>query len=300
MKPFIKYPGGKRWLADLLAPHIKYLLEPKFQHFPMYYEPFLGSGAMALAIEPEYALLSDSNVHLMNIYQCISDQQSRIWAISAAQHEMIVYLRGDTAKRATCYYEARDRYNSIALTGTPDAEAAGTLLFLLKTCFNGLIRFNSRGKFNTPHGDYKNPSIDEKAITDANVAISVARIRQGDFEQVMESNDIPPGWGDVAYFDPPYQGTFTGYTGQRFGPQDQERLCRYVYALFSRGVRIFVSLPDIPEMRDMWGRGGLHAYSIPVTRSISAKSSGRGSVNELLVFSGSTRLPGFDAYQRVF
>ncbi len=294
MNPIIKYPGSKRWLTSLLVPHIKSVLT--IDGGAMYFEPFVGSGAMFFALEWGNSVIRDLNPHLINVFLSLARRPDD--AIPALERKLALYHMGDKAERSTLYYEIRSRYND-ACAGKEfiwNPLAAASLLFLLKTCYNGLMRFNAKGGFNTPHGDYKAPRYDIDNLEAASSLLDSAHITVGDFEGACAQASR----GDVLYLDPPYHGVYNGYSGKGFSWADQIRLHDAALAATYREAHVYVSLPDTAEMRTLWGSDEFHAYTIPVRRSISCKADTRGSTNELLAFWPESELPAFENYEAAF
>ena len=164
-----------------------------------------------------------------------------------------------------------------------DVERAARLIFLNRTCFNGLWRVNSRGQFNVPFGRYENPRIvDEEALLLASHALARADVVCADFEAATATL----GAGDFAYFDPPYvplsrTASFTAYGAGGFGPVDQERLAHVLRELRGRGVLAMLSNADTESTRELYRDFSVHVVRAP--RAINSNAKKRGDVNELLV-----------------
>ncbi len=196
LKPAIKWAGGKRWQV----PHVARLWAGH-EHRRLV-EPFCGGMAITLGLMPGRALLNDVNPHLMNVYRWL--RQGFTLTISMENDEAL-------------YYQHRDRFNALIAAGEIDTlEAANLFYFLNKTGFNGLCRFNQRGKFNVPFGKYKSIAYvqDFAPYRDAFVGWTLTNT---DVEQVP----ILPG--DFIYADPPYDVEFTSYSQGGFAWSDQER-----------------------------------------------------------------------------
>lgn len=296
MKPFIKYPGGKRWLAEILANRLF-----RESVSGCYVEPFLGGGSMFLAVQPaNLAWINDVNPHVIRLFKGVRDSLEAL--VGETKILARAYNSRDAEGQAELFYDVRKLYNTDTLTLASGVRVATStvqasrFLFLLRSCFNGLIRFNKSGGFNSPHGKYPKIYIDEDAIEYAAAALGDVAITCGDFDLPMRQ----AGEGDVVYLDPPYHGVFSNYSAGGFSESDQERLYAAAFAAASMGARVYASLPDTPYMRGMWVRDGFfRAYSIPVRRAISAKVSGRGNAMELLVYSGSDGLPELGMYDEV-
>ena len=202
-KPPLKWAGGKRWLVS----HLKTMWDANAER--RYVEPFCGGLAVALGLQPKYALLNDINSHLINFYR---HTQNGL--------RMRVQMRNDEA----LYYRHRERFNRLIRNGKANtAEAAQLFYYLNRTCFNGLCRFNKSGDFNVPFGTYK-------AINYANDFSSYASVfRQWEFSnkdiEALELRD-----DDFVYADPPYDVEFTTYSAGGFSWDDQVRTAKRLAA----------------------------------------------------------------------
>ncbi|MBW4523014.1 MAG: Dam family site-specific DNA-(adenine-N6)-methyltransferase [Scytolyngbya sp. HA4215-MV1] len=201
LRPALKWAGGKRWLVptlwELWKPHTRRRLV----------EPFVGSLAVALGLQPRYALLCDRNPHLINFYHWL-------------QHGLRIDL--PLENNAQTYYQFRDRFNELALTeAAVSAEAAQLFYYLNRTGFNGLCRFNSRGLFNVPFGRYK-------VINYAQDFLDYVSILKNWTFKVSDFRDLPIESGDFIYADPPYDVEFTRYSRDNFTWHDQVRLAEWL------------------------------------------------------------------------
>jgi len=231
----------------------------------------LGGGALFFRLLPERAVLSDSNPELIGVFQAVRDEPD---ALMEAMDRL-------TAKPVTASYYYRIRRQDP--TQLPPVERAARLVFLNKTCFNGLYRVNSRGEFNVPYGRYRNPKLYEVGnIERASRALRTAELVVDDFRRVCER----PKRGDFVYFDPPYQpltktAAFTNYTREGFGERDQRELAEVFKRLDSRGCFVMLSNSATPLLRDLY-----REYSfalLKARRAINCNGTGRGAVDELLV-----------------
>lgn len=201
IKPPIKWAGGKTQLLSQLRP-----LYPK--RFNLYLEPFVGGGAVFFDLQPDNALLLDSNFELINFYQVVKDNPS----------ELLKDLEGHRNEK-DYYYEVR----SLDPTQMGSIERASRFLFMNKTCFNGLWRVNKKGKFNVPFGRYKKPNFwDRENLYMVSVALQNTEVICSDFSSVLEY--ATPG--SFVYLDPPYHplsetSNFTSYTKDSFGKEEQ-------------------------------------------------------------------------------
>lgn len=271
-RPFLKWAGGK---SQLLAQYSE--LFPKT--YRNYYEPFLGGGAVFFNLRPKRSFLSDINLEIINVYRCIRDQVEGI--ITQLHHH---YLHHDESY----YYDVRSRVEETAewfWTGN-NVERAARILYLNKTCFNGLYRENSKGHFNVPIGRYKNPSIyDPDLLRACAKQLKTARIEPVGFEDVLRRARSS---NDFVYFDPPYQplnqtSSFTSYTRYSFNEADQIRLRDTFERLRDRGVHVMLSNSDCEFIRDLYS--GFNIHTIYASRNINSQGSKRGKITEVLVTS---------------
>jgi DNA adenine methylase len=270
--PFVKWAGGKGSLVRDLLKHAP-------SGFAEYHEPFLGGGAFFFALYSRKvkfkAHLSDANSELIHAYETIRDEpEGLISILSRFQSEY------DNAASKSAYYYDKRMWNP-----TSRIEAAARLVFLNKTCYNGLYRVNSRGEFNVPFGRYINPR-----IVDADNLRSVSRALH-DTEAELLSSDFKMTLGsynknDLVYFDPPYQpvsrtSSFTDYTPSGFAEEDQERLAEVFGRLVRRGCTVLLSNSDTPLTRRLYSEFDIH--SVNVNRPINSVGSGRTGHKELIV-----------------
>ena len=276
-RPFVKWAGGKAGVAGELA-----ALAPS--RIGAYYEPFAGGGALFFRLaadparRPRRAVLNDLNAELMTAYEVVRDDPEALARLLAA-HEAD-YLARDRAGRAERYYEVR------AQAPEDPAEVAARLIFLNKTCFNGLYRVNREGRFNVPHGRYARPRIlDRAALLAASAALAGAELRSVDFEEACAG----AGPGDFVYFDPPFEplsatSSFTAYTAGNFGREDQKRLRWRADDLHARGAAVLISNSPHEWVRGLYESGRHYRIaSIPARRAINARGDGRGPVGELAI-----------------
>ena len=164
-------------------------------------------------------------------------------------------------------------------------QRAARLIFLNKTCYNGLYRENRRGEFNVPFGRYKNPKIcDIDRLRTASLTLQGIRLLSGDFEGVVSGATA----GDFVYFDPPYvplstTSNFTNYSKVGFGVADQERLAQTFHRLASRDCRLMLSNSSAPLVYELYGGRGYNLIEVKARRSINSKAGRRGPVTELLI-----------------
>ena len=270
---FLKWAGGKARLAPLIAERAP----AEFKH---YHEPFLGGGAVFFALHEagkiSVARLADGNGELVDAYLVVRDEVEKL--IRHLRDHEREYNSRTGVSRSSYYYKVRDDFYPTSRAGK-----AARLIFLNKTCYNGLYRVNSKGQFNVPHGSYDNPRIlDRPGLREASKALACAEIETNDFEEACEK--ARPG--DFVYLDPPYQplsatSAFTQYTSADFGFADQERLRNVFDDLTARGVPALLSNSDHPDIRALYE--GYKIEDVPMGRNINSKADGRGAINELLI-----------------
>jgi len=272
VKPYLKWAGGKRQLLPELKKYV-----PK--NFEVYYEPFVGAGALLFSLQPNKFVINDMNSDLITTYQEIKDNvESLIECLK--EHK--------TKNKEDHYYSTRDEDRDPSefskLTST---KKAARLIYLNKTCYNGLYRVNSQGMFNTPFGFYKNPGIcDEpilRAVSDFLNNASSANIMNGDFEKCVEKATKK----DFIYFDPPYHSpsktNFTGYQPNGFNDEEQERLSKVFGKLADKGVKCMLSNSSTPLIKELYNRKDFRIMTVQANRAINSNSSGRGSVDEVII-----------------
>jgi DNA adenine methylase len=270
LSPILKWVGGKRQLLSEIIPLID-------ESCDNYVEPFIGGGAVLFRLQPKKAIINDYNTELINVYRTVRDDLNGLLAL-LKEHEK--YNSSDY------YYEVR------ALDRTPDfdkmsnLERAARIIYLNKTCYNGLYRVNSLGQFNSPYGKYKNPNIVNEVVLRA-ISKYLNRneisIRSGDYKDVL--NDIEKN--SFVYLDPPYMpisssSSFTGYTEGGFGYDKQVELKEECDKLNSKGVHFLQSNSDCEEIRELY-----KDYRIKVVkakRAINSDAKKRGQINEVLIY----------------
>jgi DNA adenine methylase len=275
--PFIKWVGGKTQLLPKLLGLI-----PK--EIKTYYEPFLGGGAVfwALAKEGrfEQAILNDWNEELTNTYKVVRDKPESLI------EQLTIFADEYKANPEETFSTIR-AYDREDITKYNPVVRAARMIFLNKTCYNGLYRVNKAGQFNSPFGEFKTPPTvcDAQNIRDCSAVLEkVPTIHTGDFALIAEMATE----GDVVYFDPPYEpvsdtADFTSYTEVGFGREDQLRLASLFKKLAERGVRVLMSNHDTPSIREMYA--GFEVIQVPARRNINSKGSKRGHVMEVVVVS---------------
>lgn len=271
-QPFLKWAGGKSQLLEQYEPF-----------FPAegggsYYEPFAGSGAVFfhLRSRQDFARyhLAEINAALITCYRVVRD----------AVDDLLARLREHQAQHAEAYY-----YHVRAWDRTPewaeasDVERAARLIYLNRTCYNGLWRVNSKGQFNVPIGRYKNPDIaNEDRLRAASAALQGVTLAVEDFEGVLRRAER----GDFVYLDPPYfprseTANFTSYSAQDFGVYEHQKLALVYTELHRNGVRVMLSNSDTPFVRELYA--GFRIETVQGRRAINSKADKRGPVSELVI-----------------
>ena len=271
-KPFVKWAGGKRQLIPILNENL-----PKT--FGTYYEPFIGGGALLFHMlterDGQKCSISDLNSDLVLAYTTIRDRIDDLIS-SLKSHEKNYH------KDSKSYY-----YSVRESNPRSEIEKTSRLLFLNRTCFNGLYRVNSKGKFNVPLGRYTNPNIvNEENLRSVSAILQSSKvsIKCRDFEAVLRDAKR----GDLVYFDPPYQpvsdtANFTSYTNKDFTDKDLERLADLCNKLDSKGCKVLLSNSDSKQVSDMFSTKYWKVNKIQANRSINSNSKKRTGHFELLI-----------------
>ena len=266
--PVVKWVGGKRQLLDEITP-----LLPK--RITSYCEPFLGGGAVLFSIQPAKAIVNDLNEDLVIVYEVIRDDVEPLIA-SLKRHE------NTSEYFYTIRDMDRDRDSYRALS---KVEKASRLIYLNKTCFNGLFRVNSSGEFNSPFGHYKNPNIvNEPVLSAVNKYLNSGNIvfYSEDFAETLKR----VGKGCFVYLDPPYDpvsdtASFTGYNKGGFDRSEQVRLKRCCDELNKRGVKFMLSNSSTEFIKDLYQ--DYHIITVKAKRAINSDTRKRGAIEEVLV-----------------
>jgi len=289
-KPFLKWVGGKGQLITQIESYYPF----NDKRICKYCEPFVGGGAILFNVLSHYkineAYISDINMELINTYISIRDNYAEMAdGLNSLQK---YYLSLNDEVRQEVFYRNRDRFNELKQMREDGntVEKAILMIFLNKTCFNGLYRVNKKGQFNVSMGAYTNPIIfDEDNLRAVSHLLQNVTIVHGDY-RLSEGfiNDKT-----FVYFDPPYRpisstSSFTAYTEDCFSDKEQIELAQYVSTLDKKKAKILISNSDPsnhnPEdtfFRDLYA--GYHFYAVEATRMINSKGSGRGKIHELLI-----------------
>ncbi len=295
-KPFLKWAGGKGQLLEAFQKfYPEELREGKIE---TYCEPFVGGGAVFFDIVQKYpiksALLCDNNEDLILTYKVIQkDVPNLIEQLDRLQNQ---YLKLNEEKRTEYYYQMRERFNAqkksmnYSRISNKWIERAAQIIFLNRTCFNGLFRFNSKGEFNVPQGRYKNPKIlDTENLLKVSQLLSVAEIQKADFREIKNRVNE----NTFVYYDPPYRplnqtSSFTAYSKDAFGDPEQIALATLFSELNQKGVKQMLSNSDPknhnPEdhfFDDLYK--DFQIFRVPARRVINSSGDKRQVINEIVV-----------------
>jgi DNA adenine methylase len=261
-RPFLKWAGGKSNLLHRLRPLVT-------RDYENYIEPFVGGGALFFDLSPYRAILSDLNTELMNCYRVVRDEP----------HRLLRLLETMSVDKETFYAIRRQNPEELH-----DVERAARLIYLNKTCYNGLYRVNKKGQFNTPFGRYEKMRIcNVESISAASRALQGVMLLNGDFEYILSTY---AKLGDFIYLDPPYPAVgifsdFKRYTKEFFVEEDHVRLAEAVKELDRNGCKFVLSNAMHPLILKLYAR--FRKIDVEAPRYINCRGGKRGSVPELLI-----------------
>ena len=269
VSPILKWVGGKRQLLDEIIPNIN-------QSCSTYIEPFVGGGAVFFELQPKKAVINDYNSELINVYEVVRDNPENLIAILEKHNEK---------NSEDYYYTIRGLDRTDDFETLSDVDKAARIIYLNKTCYNGLYRVNSAGQFNSPYGKYKNPNIVNATTIRAMSKFlngSGIKIINGDYKAVMRNAKK----GAFVYLDPPYMpistsSSFTGYTENGFGYDKQVELKMECDKLRSKGIAFLLSNSDCNEIRELYADYDIR--TVQAKRSINSNAQKRGEINEVLI-----------------
>lgn len=267
VKPFLKWAGGKRQLLPEIRSHLP-------ANFKTYYEPFLGGGAVLFDCQPERAVVNDINGEITNVYSMIKEDV-----------DGLISRLKEYKNEADYYYEIRELDRTAEFSELSPLDKAARIIYLNKTCFNGLFRVNTQGQFNVPFGKYKRPNIvNEETLRALNRFLNSSRIEilNTDFEKALAGISAD----DFVYFDPPYDplsdsSSFTGYTLHGFSREEQRRLKELCDNLNRRGVKFLLSNSATPFIKELYAEYTI-TY-VKAKRNINSVGNSRGKIDEVLV-----------------
>jgi DNA adenine methylase len=271
LKPFVKWAGGKTQIVHEILKMIP-------NSFNRYFEPFLGGGALFFQLKPLNAIVSDYNSELITAYNCFKEKSAYYLMIE----EILLHQKNHNEEY---YYHVREMDRHPDFLNLPKHIRAARMVYLNKSCFNGLYRVNSKGYFNVPSGKYATVNVyDENLYNNLSTYLSLQSISilNDDFEKAVSSATK----GDFVYFDPPYdtfddKNNFTTYTKNTFGKEEQKRLALVFRDLDSRGVKVMLSNHNTDFIRELYSN--FNIKTINARRSINSVSSGRGNVEEVII-----------------
>ena len=283
IQPVIKWAGGKRRLAPTIA---ECILGSGYRMKGTYYEPFLGGAALMLFLRPMRAVGIDQNPELINFYNVVKNNPNELFECLSQDFAPFHSEQFYYAIRA---WDQRDDFH----TAFTDVQRAARFVYLNKTCFNGIWRVNSSGHNNVPwnHSEKASlPSLD-RILALSNYLSSHVTFVFGDYKDVVDMAQK----GDLVYFDPPYdveenQSNFTEYTKKGFTRSDQTELKSLCDELIDKGVWVAISNSNTSFIRELYKKDDSYSLyrvidesKLRLARTIGAKSSSRGYVNELLI-----------------
>jgi DNA adenine methylase len=296
-KPFLKWAGGKSQLISALSERLPETIK-KTKEINTYIEPFIGGGAIFFYLKSNYRIIKsiiiDVNPELVLSYQVIQkDHKKLILKLKKIEEE---YLPLKESQRKEYFYDVRTSYNenlsnvNFQSYGKSWIDRTAQMIFLNRTCFNGLFRQNSKGEFNVPFGKYKNPQIcNERNITEVHWGLKDTEIICGDFNKAkkfVRKNCL-------IYLDPPYRpinptSSFTSYAKDGFNDDDQRRLADFYKQMDKKSAFLMLSNSD-PRNENPKDDFFDRLYSkfiierVPAKRNINCNADKRGEINELII-----------------
>lgn len=288
-KPFIKWAGGKRQLLPEIR---KKYNDEKLNKCTKYCEPFLGGGAVFFDIikekKFEKVLLNDLTEELMIVYTCIKENMELlIEKLEILENE---YIDKDLEEKKEIFYKKREIYNSLLRNNDNKLEIASLFIFLNRTCFNGLYRVNSYGKFNVPIGSYKRPKIcDRENLLKVSKDLENVILKNNDYSKTLEFIDE----NTIVYIDPPYRplnktSSFNSYHKNIFDDKEQIKLADFCKKASNKGAFLIISNsdPKNTDKKDDFFENiydGFKIERVMAKRYINSKTSGRKELSELLI-----------------
>lgn len=262
LTPFLKWPGGKRWFAANYA----YLLPRRFRR---YFEPFLGGGALYFHLRPTKAVLSDINPELIATYAALKQNSTAL----------VRLLNGHQRRHGMkYYYKVRDESPQTTAT------KAARMIYLNRTCFNGIYRVNLRGEFNVPKGTRQAVVLSTDNFREIAQLLAKAQLYVADFEDAIAA----AGRDDLVFADPPYTvrhnlNGFVKYNEQLFSWEDQIRLAMALAAARDRGAAIVATNANHQSVRELYKEGGFLVTTVSRYSSISADATSRRQFEEIVI-----------------
>lgn len=271
LRPFVKWAGGKTQLLERLHAYMP-------ETYNNYFEPFIGGGSFFLNIAPKKATINDFNAELICAYKCFQNDE----LFESLKNEL---KKHEVNHSEEYYYQIRSMDKEEGFLTLPIYVRAARMIYLNKSCFNGLYRVNSKGFFNVPSGRK------EKAVTFDEENFDSLReyfrnnnitILNGDFEDAVKNAKA----GDFVYFDPPYdvienKNSFTSYAKNDFGKDEQIRLAKLYKKLSDKGVMVMLSNHNTAFINELYKDFNIHVVN--AKRMINSKADGRGDVEEVII-----------------
>jgi DNA adenine methylase len=265
--PFLKWVGGKRQIMPTIVEHL-----PK--NIKSYVEPFIGGGAVLFHLQPRKAIINDFNSELVNVYSVIKNNLE----------ELILDLQKHK-NDSEYFYDIRGLDRQLNFKNLTDVERASRIIYLNKTCFNGLYRVNNSGEFNSPFGRYKNPNIvNDPTLRAVNHYLNSndIQLRNTDYGEILQEADK----NSFVYLDPPYHpvsesSNFTGYVQGGWNQDDQTRLREACDELNKRGIKFLQSNSSTDFIKEQYRNYRIHI--IKANRAINSDGEKRGEVEEVLI-----------------
>lgn len=269
VSPFLKWVGGKRQLMPTIVEHL-----PNNIQALNYIEPFIGGGAVLFHLQPKKAIINDFNIELINTYEVIKNHVDEL-IIDLNKHE----------NESVYFYNLRSLDRIEEFKNLTPVQRASRIIYLNKTCFNGLYRVNNAGEFNAPFGRYKNPNIvNEPTLKAVSKYLNSNKItiQSGDYSKILDQADK----NSFIYLDPPYHplsesSNFTGYIQGGWGEKEQINLKNACDKLHKKGVKFLLSNSSANFIKDLY-----KDYSITIVkanRAINSNGADRGEVDEVLI-----------------
>lgn len=267
--PFLKWVGGKRQLMPTIVTHL-----PKNINELTYVEPFIGGGAVLFHLQPKNAIINDFNEELINVYEVIKNNLD----------ELIEDLKKHKNEH-DYFYEIRSLDRNDNFKNLSKVERASRVIYLNKTCYNGLYRVNNAGEFNSPFGRYKNPNIvNEPTLKAVSKYLNSNNImiKNGDYNDVLKTLDK----NSFVYLDPPYHpisesSNFTGYIQGGWDAFDQIRLREVCDELNAKGIKFLLSNSSAQLIKDQYTQYKIE--NVKANRAINSNGANRGEIDEILI-----------------
>jgi DNA adenine methylase len=265
--PFLKWVGGKRQIMPTIERHLPTGIKA-------YIEPFIGGGAVLFHLQPKNAIVNDFNSELINVYRVIKDDLESL-IVDLQKHK----------NESEYFYEIRALDRTVAFEDLSNVQRASRIIYLNKTCYNGLYRVNNSGEFNSPFGKYKNPNIvNEPTLRAVNSYLNSnnIKIENTDYETILKEATK----NSFVYLDPPYHpvsdsSNFTGYVQGGWGESDQIRLKESCDRLDRKGIKFLQSNSCVDFIKELYTDYRIHI--VKANRAINSDGDKRGEVEEVLI-----------------